>query len=307
MLIDQISITGLRVFESVYRLKSMSKAAEELFMTQPGISQHISNMENGLDIKLFDRLNRKLVPTDSAHIIHEQISTILEQLEGTLNTISGKKKKLRGKIKLGLPIEFGNNVILPRLAKWSAKHPDVEFQINYDHVSRQMNQILDGTLDFAITDTITFPKQVEYQTLSKEQLVLCAGKDYAQNNKLTSKSSFKDVKELDYISYLEGAPVLRQWFKHHLGKNVDLNIKAQLMDVQGVARLIVENVGLGVLSMHMVKNHKLQEKIIILDGKGTPLYNGLNLVQLKGRTMGQASSDFIKYLLETFEEKLEYK
>lgn len=66
MIIDRINLNHLRVFECVYRTKSMTIAAEELHLTQSGVSQHIRSLEESLDIRLFDRIKHKLVPTGEA-------------------------------------------------------------------------------------------------------------------------------------------------------------------------------------------------------------------------------------------------
>lgn len=297
MIIDQISLTGLRVFTTVYRVKSMSLAAKELFMTQPGVSQHIRNIENTLEIKLFDRLNRKLVPTSEANKVFEEVVPILRLLESSLSSINQSEQSLSGNINFGMPIEFGNNVILPHLSSWAKENNEVQFHINYDHAARQVNQLLDGSLDFAITDSFTFPAQVEVENLAREEWILCASKEYAKKHHLSEKSSYKKMKDLDYISYLENSPVIHQWFKHHKNKTFDLKNRARLMDVQGVARLILEGVGLGILSRHMVRENNLQDKLIIFEGSGIPLYNEINLVKLKGKTMSIASQSFMEFLI----------
>ena len=61
--IQQINLIQLRAFEAVFRTKSMTAAAQELHLTQPGISQHIHSLEDLLERKLFDRVHRKLLPT----------------------------------------------------------------------------------------------------------------------------------------------------------------------------------------------------------------------------------------------------
>ncbi|OIQ17060.1 MAG: hypothetical protein BM556_12655 [Bacteriovorax sp. MedPE-SWde] len=303
MIIDQVSLTALRVFTTVYRLKSMSLAATELFMTQPGVSQHIKAMEETLDIKLFDRLNRRLVPTSEANTIFNEITPILRSLESSLSSINKSEQQLTGQISFGMPIEFGNNVILPQLSNWAKENREVQFHINYDHAARQVNQLLDGTLDFAITDSFTFPAQVEVKNLAREEWLLCASVEYAKKYKLTPNSSYKKLKDLAYISYLENSPVIHQWFKHHKNKTFELKNRARLMDVQGVARLIIEGVGLGILSRHMVRENNLEDKIIVFEGSGTPLYNEINLVKLKGKTMGLTCLNFMDYLVNKMKER----
>ena len=67
MLTSSLNLNILRVFETVYSTRSMTKAAQVLFLTQSGVSQHIKSLEESLEFALFDRLQKKLVPTEKAH------------------------------------------------------------------------------------------------------------------------------------------------------------------------------------------------------------------------------------------------
>ncbi len=71
MLLDQINLNQLRIFERVYRTGSMTRAAEELNLTQSGISQHIKALEDILKVRLFDRVKQKLLPTAEGKFLYE--------------------------------------------------------------------------------------------------------------------------------------------------------------------------------------------------------------------------------------------
>ncbi|EQC45999.1 LysR family transcriptional regulator [Bacteriovorax sp. Seq25_V] len=299
MLIDQITLSGLRIFESVYRLGSMSEAAKELFLTQPGVSQHIKQIELTLNAKLFDRLAKKLIPTSEAKALYSQISPILYQLENSLSEVNRSQRSIKGKISFGMPIEFGNNIILPLLSTWAKANHDVYFHINYDHAQRQLAGLLDGSLDFAITDSFAFPDQIETINLARENLVLCASKEYAKENNLNESSKYKQLKDLDYITYLEDATIVKQWFNFHFEKSIEPNKRVSLMDVQGVSRFIVQGLGVGVLPMHIVREKGLEKDLIIFNGKSQPLYNEINLSTVKGKTMSMACQTFLRDLNES--------
>lgn len=298
MLIDRIPLFGLRVFESVYRNQSMSKAAKELFMTQPGVSQHIKQIEVLLETQLFDRIGKNIIPTTEGRELFDKISPILFELETSLSGLNKSGGQMRGVISFGMPIEFGNNVILPYLSEWSQKNVGVYFKINYDHAQRQLGGLLNGTLDFAFTDSFAFPDQIATINLAREHLVLCTSIEYASNHDLNKHTKFEVLKELDFVTYLEDATIVKQWFMHHYKKEIQPNKRATLMDVQGVSRLILSGLGIGVLPFHMVKQRQLQDQLIIFEGSDIPLYNEINLSMLKGKTQSIVSQKFIEYLRE---------
>lgn len=76
-----MDIHQLKIFISVFKNKSFSKAAKELFLTQPTISEHIKTLEEELDCKLFDRFGKVIIPTTEAEILYENAQGVVEKVE----------------------------------------------------------------------------------------------------------------------------------------------------------------------------------------------------------------------------------
>ncbi|MCO4794900.1 MAG: LysR family transcriptional regulator [Bacteriovoracaceae bacterium] len=300
MIIDQINLNLIRVFEVVYRTKSMTKAAGELFMTQSGVSQNIKNLEEILDVVLFDRIKQRTVPTYKAQELYKSISHHLSGIEEGLVELKEEQRTLKGNISIGLPIEYGNNVILPLLTKWGKGHPGINFKIKYGHATAVNQALLEGELDLAIVDSFGMDKQIKLERIGDEILSLCSSKSYI--NKVSPiKNNMKFYEKLDYIDYVEDAPILRQWFNHHFGvKNFAPKIRASLMNVQGMSKMIVEGMGIGILPNHVVEKLKEQgEKIHIFKGSDSPLHNAISLARLEGRTGSPVLEETISYLVHS--------
>ncbi len=278
MILESLSLTTLRVFDSVFRTRSMSKSAKLLFLTQPGVSQHIRSIEEELEVKLFNRVSRRLIPTSEAVKLHENLSVALKLLSSSLEEVATKDKhELSGEVKIGMPIEVGNNLILRHLAAWAKLHKKVSLKINYDHIHRQIPLLQSGDLDFAITDSYSLPKEMVEVNLFAENLILCCSKDYALKNDLNEKTSLKGLKGLEYITYLDGSPIINQWFQFHYQKEIDLHVKANIMDVQGVLKLIDHGLGCGIIPLHVLQKQD-QSHYLIFKGNGRLLKNKISLV-----------------------------
>ena len=152
MILDQVNLNHLRVFECVYRHLNMTQAAEELHLTQSGVSQHIAALESMLEVRLFDRMKRRLVPTAQARQLFEQSFKILQDLERTFTDLKGGEKNLAGRVALGMPIEFGNNVVIPLISEFCKSHSAVKVSIQYGYASEMNERLLSGELDFAFVD-----------------------------------------------------------------------------------------------------------------------------------------------------------
>ena len=131
MLIDKINLNHLRIFECVFRTRSMTVAADELHLTQSGVSQHIKTLEDSLDIKLFDRVNQKLIPTQEGKSLFEMCAPVLNNIEHGLQDLRGESAELSGTVSVGMPMEFGHNMIMPRISEIAKKHPGIKFRIRF--------------------------------------------------------------------------------------------------------------------------------------------------------------------------------
>lgn len=298
MIIDNLNLNLLRVFECVYRTKSMTKAAGELHMTQSGVSQNIKNLEEILEVKLFDRVKQRPVPTHKAHELFKGSSSCLYDIEKILADIKDTDPSLKGNVIIGVPIEYGNNVILPLLAKWGAKQPGITFKMVYGHASAMNSLILKGQLDFAFVDTFGLDKQIRSQKVADETLNLCASKDYVKSRGPVSGNK-KYFEDLDFIAYIDDAPVLKSWFKHHLKiQNFQGKVKASLMDVQGMAQMISAGFGVGILPTHVLTRFKeIGHQFHVYKGSGKPLQNAISVAYLESRTQSPAVEATLEYLI----------
>lgn len=302
MFIDSININSLRVFERVYHTKSMTAAAKEMGLTQSGVSQHIKNLEQNLGQNLFDRLKHKLIPTREADSLAKSCHRHFLALERSIRQVTGQTETFRGEVRIGLPLEFGNNFILPLLTKIGRLHPEVSFHIKYGHASEMNGLLLSGDLDFAFVDSFSLDTQIELTSVWDETLALCISKEYKNHlfGKKTPPHHISTYDQLDYVDYVEGAPVLAMWFKHHLKKSFIPNVRANLMDVQGMSRIIREGLGAGVLPLHVVQriNSQYGEILDVFKGQTNALKNTISLGVVKQRTLSHTAKFCRNYCLE---------
>ncbi len=302
MLLDQINLNYLRIFESVYRTRSMTQAAEELHLTQSGISQHIKSLEDSLDIKLFDRIKQKLIPTASGKKLYEQISPQMKSLEAALLGLTNKDHQLRGEVTLGLPVVFGLNVIIPWLKEFAEIHPDLKFNIRFELGSTLNNMLLNGEVDFAFVDDFNMDSQIQTEKVYDEVLKLYCSEDYYKSKKkeingLVGKEMYE---HFEFIAYGKGEPILRSWLKQHLkAGQMQLNVRAYVADALGIARFITSGLGVGVLPGHhgdklLEQGYKLHE----FDAKGKDSINKISVASVKNRTQSLPVQKTLEFLIQ---------
>jgi DNA-binding transcriptional LysR family regulator len=301
MFIDKINLNHIRIFECVYRTRSMTKAAEELYMTQSGISQHIKQLEVMLDVRLFDRIKQRLVPTNTAVTLFDRCSESLYSIEKALMGVKGGGEQFSGEIGIGLPIEFGNNVVLPLLAAFGKKHPGISFKFEYGLASTMNDLLIKGILNFAIVDDFVMDKLIDVVNISNEKLFLCCLEDYLKGRSF-QKEDKRFFESLDYIDFAKEAPLSQTWFRSQLkGIPIRCNVRSSMVDVQGVAKMVTEGFGVGIIPDHLLqKLRKRGYKVHTFKGSGTTeLVNKIGLALIRERTRTPAVEGVINYLISS--------
>lgn len=300
MFIDSININVLRIFERVYSLRSMTLAADELHLTQSGVSQHINNLESALDVKLFDRFKRQIIPTEKAHELYKVCSVSFLQIEEQIWKIKETKKDLSGTVVIGMPAEFGHNVVQPLLAKFSKQHPNIIFKLQLEFAPIMNQMLIDGRVDFAFVDEYSLDPRVHAEKVYDEVLDLCISS--AALKKFGPPQMTREYFEaLEYVEYFDGEPVLRSWFNNQFKiKNINLKIRAYVANPQIVARIICADMAAGILPDHLYQQLiKDGHKIQCLEGSSAkPVVNTIKIAYLKQRTFSPAVTEVRHYLVE---------
>lgn len=296
MLLDQVNLNQLRVFQEVFKTRSMTMAAKNLFLTQSGVSQHIRSLEETLEIQLFDRINQRLIPTAKGKELYENITQGLTRIEDALWELKGDKQDLKGHVTLGMPIEFGNNVIIPLISEFSKQYPHIKFRLYLDFAEVFNQQLLNGDIDFAFVDSFKMDRRIVTEHVYSEVLDLCVSSELLDGKKISNTKKFYE--SLPYVEYQEGQPLLGLWFEHHVKtKNLNLDVKATVMDVQGLSKLVVRGMGAGILPDHLFKRLIDQGKDIQkLEGCKTPLQNSISIAYIENRSLSTPAKTLLHWL-----------
>ncbi len=296
---QNINLNNLRVFEAVYRLRCMTTASKELHLTQSGVSQHIKNLENSLDIKLFDRVKKTILPTDQGDKLYVQVEQGLNLLQDSLSSVGEQGSQIQGAVNIGMPIEFGINLVIPKLIEIGNKFPGIHYKILLGFAKDMNELLLSGQLDIAIVDDYKMDNRVEVNKLTEETLHMCCTEKYLKTKGLKKTLTKKFYESLDYVAYQDGQVVLRAWLNHHIKrKNLELTAKVQVMDVQAVSRFITNHYAVGVLPGQMVKLLKKNgHKIVQLPESKKVLSNSLSLAFIENRTHSRQVKTVIEELL----------
>jgi len=297
-LLTHLNLNYLRIFLVVYRTRSMTQAAKELHLTQSGVSQQIKSLEDALNITLFDRVNRRIIPTSEADILYRECSRRLDDLERALRQISNQDKELIGTIKLGLPPIFGQQVLVPMISQFAAQHPQVNFDLTVGLASEITPLLLKGQLDFAFVDSYANDNHLIYQEVAEQSLLMVCPKSFQDDNSIDA-SKYSSFAKLPFISYTDNHTMIKGWFQTNFGRvPSELFVRATIGDCNTALLFVRDGIGAALLPTSLVEQIKInnQDSILrIIDQK--PFKNVISVCRLTKRTMGPTAEQCYSSLL----------
>lgn len=145
-----MDVRRLQAFAKVYELRSFSRAGDELLLSQPTISAHISALEEELETQLFDRLGRTVLPTQAGDVLYRYCTTIFTQLDHAKADIMALSARVAGELVIGgstIPAHY----IIPRLvARYVDAYPEVRVDMTGGDTSEIAQKVAEGTVHVGI-------------------------------------------------------------------------------------------------------------------------------------------------------------
>lgn len=241
-----VNLEWYRSFIEVYRVGTVSGAAQVLHLTQPAVSQHIAALEAALAQPLFQRMPRRMQPTDEGKRLYTQIAAAIEQLESipTRNLPVNAPQLIR----IGTPQEFFTERILTRLPQAE----NLRYRVQLGLAQDLIEQLLKGQLDVVVATQKIVRSELVYQLIHQENFWLVAPP--ATILPLPLDSLQVDLTSLEQwlrgqplIAYGEELPIIRRFWRVVFGRRLEVVPRLVLPDLQMIRRAIAAGFGFSVL------------------------------------------------------------
>ncbi|WP_129596497.1 selenium metabolism-associated LysR family transcriptional regulator [Anaerophilus nitritogenes] len=244
----------LETFITIARLKSFSKAADALFLTQPTISNHIQNLENELSTVLINRSNKKVTLTKAGEILFTHAIEILNKREQALFSLESFKDRIEGTLEIACSTIPEQYILPPLLQSFHKKYPEVQYNLLHYDSTQVVQSILNGKIDFGFVGAKVEHKHLEYIQVFKDNLVLIAPNtdpyknmdhvsiDFLLKEKIIlrekgsgTRKIFEQIlqehnlslEQLHVVAYIENTGALKQCVRNGLGMSIISNLAIQ--------------------------------------------------------------------------------
>ncbi len=294
------TISQLKIFLKVVKHGSVTKAADELHLTQPAVSIQLKNFQKNFTYALTEIINKKLFVTDFGKEIALAAENIISELE-TINYKSiGYNNVLSGKLKISI-ISTGKYIMPFFLADFLQQHSSIDLELDVTNKAKVVNSLEKNEIDFALVSILPENIQIKKVDLMENKLMLVGNKKTAQ---ILQQQKFN----LDTIPliYREIGSGTRQTMEQFIQKNkLQAKKKITLTSNEAVKQAIIAGMGVSIMPIIGIKNELASGKLEVIPIKGLPIITTWSLIWLKEKKLSaiaQAYIDFLKLHKERISE-----
>lgn len=294
----------LETFTYIAKYKSFSKAAKELYLTQPTISNHIQNLEKELGTILINRTNKNINLTKAGEILYSFAVDMLNNRKKALFSLGEYMGKIEGTIELSAS-SIPEAYIIPDLVmNFRKSYPHVNFKISHHDSMEVIEEILNQKIDFGFVGAKIPNSNFEYIPLVEDELVLISGKN-AQLD-LASEISLEDISNLPLIMREEGSGTRKLLLSELKKKKIDyenLDIVAHLENTDTIKQMVRRNLGVSIVSNKAVTDELAFDLLNVHRIKDCNLKRKFYFIFSKKRILAPLEENFKDFVIELFKDK----
>ena len=295
----------LKVFLSVAKNLSFTKASQELFISQPAISKHIQELENRYQTCLFDRHGSNISLTEQGKLLVEHSERILEayrRLEYDMNLFKGEHS---GNLKLGASTTIEQYVIPLVLGNYIRRFPQVNVSIVNGNSRFIENSIQNHDIDLGMVEGIIRLPQLKYTTFMEDELVAVVH-PHNRLSALPDEITLEKLAEIPLVLREQGSGTLdvieRSLLEHNI-KLSQLNIRMYLGSTECIKRFCETNECMGIVSIRSISKELMEDRLKIIEIPEMPMKRTFSFVQCQGQD-NSLKETFIDYMLSKAKELL---
>jgi len=292
------NLEWLRTFKAIYETGTLSAAAQELFISQPGVSLHLNSLEAFTGHKLFDRSTRKMVPTEKGKILYNYVIDPLKKLETGEQHFHKRALDERATISIGMCFETFQYTLEEHIAQLP-----FNLIIKFGEYPQMQQDLDNGLLDLIITPQKGNQQNLQYEAFSKERIVLIAGgqTDTTELEELLQKNKIKEAAQLlkKQLWYSTAADMdhLKNYWSTHFGEHPDFSPNYIVPNISSIIRCLSNNTGFSIVPDFLCAEAIASGKIKQIWEGTSPVENILYFGTRK-KTMYQAEIGQLESLLK---------
>jgi DNA-binding transcriptional LysR family regulator len=292
----------LQVFHAVARQLSFTKAAEQLFMTQPAVTFQIKQLEEHLNTRLFERSHGRIALTPAGELVFsyaEKILTLSEELETRVGELTGA---ISGPLLLGASTTVAEFYLPQILGEFKAMHPHVQAHMTVANSETIATRVAEHALDVGLIESPSHLNGVHTEVVCEDVLVLiCSPKHKLAKAKRVSAA---EVAAEQFISREPGSgtrDVADQYFQQNKIAPDAINVVMELGSPEAIKGVVETGLGVSILSRATVAK-ELKLGVLVAVPLDPPLIRGLSVVTPKEKFRSRLLTTFVEFAMKRMKD-----
>lgn len=286
------TLNQLRIFLKVVQTESVTKASEELYLTQPAVSIQLKNFQDQFDIPLTEVVGRKIYITDFGKEIAEAAENIINQVHEINYKTLAYKGRLTGKLKISV-VSTGKYVMPYFLSEFIKEHTGVELNMDVTNKYQVLESLENNSVDFALVSILPTTQNIEKLDLLQNKLYLVGSSDLEIKEGSPTKEIFEN---LPLIFREKGSGTRQTMEKFFVDNNISVLKRMELSSNEAVKQSLLAGLGYSIMPLIGIKNELQNKELQIIPIKELPIKTMWSLIWLKGKKQTLVSAAYLEFL-----------
>lgn len=282
----------LQIFLKIVATKSITKASQELFLTQPAVSMQLKKLQDQFEIPLTEVIGRQLYITDFGNEIAKAAENIVNQMYAINYKTLAYKGVLSGKLKIAI-VSTGKYIMPYYLSDFIKNNSGIELEMDVTNKTKVIKSLKNNEIDFALVSILPDDIALESLSLMENKLFLVGDKNVVVDSKLAPSDYIKDKSLL----LREMGSATRISMEKYLTDNgIKTGMKMQLTSNEAVKQAVISGLGYSIMPLIGLKNELENGDLKIIPIPGLPIITTWRLIWLKGKAMSPAAAAYLEFL-----------
>lgn len=279
----------LQVFLKITQTKSITKAAEELHLTQPAVSIQLKNFQNQFDIPLTEVIGRKLYVTEFGHEVAVSAEKILNEVYAINYKTLAHKGQLTGKLKISI-VSTAKYVMPYFLTDFMHEHPGIDLLMDVTNKAKVIESLENNEVDFSLVSVLPEKLPIENVELMQNRLYLVGNSEKKFEKKTYDNHIFEELP----LIYRENGSGTRYTMEKYINQNsIPVRKKMELTSNEAVKQAVIAGLGYSIMPLIGIKNELNLGSLQIIPVKGFPIKSVWNLIWLKNKNFSPVAMAYL--------------
>lgn len=289
-----VTLRQFKVFEAVARHLSFTRAAAELFLTQPAVSMQIKQMEEQLGVALFEQLGKRIFLTEAGHEVYRYSRGIAQQLE-ELDTVLANLKGLSGG-RLKIAMASTANYFAPQLiGAFCRRFPGIAVNLDVTNRETLLERLNDNSVDLVVMGQPPEDMELVAELFMDNPLVVIASPEHplARKKRVPLASLQQEV----FLMREQGSGTRITMERFFSQRGIVFSKGMEMSSNEAIKQAVQAGLGLGLLSIHTLALELEMKRLVVLDVESFPILRHWYLVHRKGKRFSKVAEVFKEFVL----------